>query len=88
MVRDVGGFGFLNFGLKLTCTHEQVRIADARLQAELLEAKNELQRLREHVSLVTTPTVHKDLSLVFVIPRWSGSDATVTLEEFLESIEA
>jgi len=39
------------------------------------------------VTPATTPNVHNDLSLISVIPKWSGSDATVTLEEFLESIE-
>jgi len=58
-----------------------VRVADARFQAELLEAKKEIQRLKESVCPATTPTVHKDLSLISVIPKWSGSDATVTLEE-------
>jgi hypothetical protein len=52
---------------------------DARWQAELLETKNELQRLKEHMSM-GTPTVHKDLFLISVIPKWSGSDSTITLE--------
>jgi hypothetical protein len=60
---------------------------DARWQAELLETKNELQRLKERMSL-GTPTVHKDLSLISVVPKWSGSDSTVTLEEFFASIES
>jgi len=63
-------------------------MADARLQAQLLEAKKEIQRLKEIVSPATTPTIHKDLLLISVIPKWSGSDAIVTLEEFLESIES
>lgn len=63
-------------------------MADALLQAEFLEVKKEIQRPKESVSPGTTPTVHKDLSLISVIPKWSGSDATVTLEEFFESIEA
>jgi len=35
-----------------------------------------------------TPTVHKDLSLIALVPKWSGSESTVTLEEFFSSIEA
>ena len=35
-----------------------------------------------------TPTVHKDLSLVSLIPKWSGSEAETPLEEFLSTIEA
>jgi hypothetical protein len=35
---------------------------------------------------VGSPIVHKDLSLVTLLPKWSGSDSSVTLEEFLSSI--
>ena len=63
-------------------------MADARFQAELLETKKEIQLLKESVYPATTLTVHKDLSLISVIPKWPGSDATVTLEAFLEIIEA
>ena len=55
---------------------------------QLLEANKEIERLKERESKSTTQTVNKDLSLISVIPKWSGSDDTVTLEEFLESIEA
>jgi hypothetical protein len=34
-----------------------------------------------------TPTVHKDLSLISLVPKWSGSETTVPLEEFISSIE-
>jgi hypothetical protein len=34
------------------------------------------------------PTIHKDLSLVELIPKRSGQESTVTLEEFLSSIES
>jgi len=60
-------------------------MADARLQAELAEAKAEVQRLKDRMS-VGTPTVHKDLSLITLVPKWTGSDAAVTLEEFISSI--
>jgi len=33
-------------------------------------------------------TVHKDLSLFSLIPKWSGSDSTISLEEFFSSIES
>ena len=33
-------------------------------------------------------TVHKVLSLVSLIPRWSGSDSTISLEEFFSNIES
>jgi hypothetical protein len=35
-----------------------------------------------------TPTVHKDLSLDSLIPKWSGSESETPLEEFLSTIEA
>jgi hypothetical protein len=60
---------------------------DARLQAEHAETKMELQRLREIIS-PDKPTLHKDLSLVTLIPKWSGSDSSVTLEAFLNSVES
>ena len=60
------------------------------LQAEVLEAKAEIQRLRESISSMSVgaPIVHKDLSLVTLVPKWSGSDSSITLEEFLSSIES
>jgi hypothetical protein len=57
-----------------------------RLKNELFEAKTEVQQLRERISL-GVPTIHKDLFLVSLIPKWSGHESTVTLEEFLSSIE-
>ena len=64
-----------------------VRMSHEHLKVELLEARKEIERL-ERASTSTTPTVHKDLSLISIIPKWSGSDGTVTLEEFLECIES
>jgi len=60
---------------------------DARLQEQLLESKAEITRLRERLS-IGTPTVHKDLSLISLVPKWSGSESAVLLEEFFESIES
>jgi len=31
------------------------------------------------------PTVHKDLSLVSLVPKWSGLDSAVLIEEFFAS---
>ena len=45
---------------------------DASLQAQLLDSKAEITRLRERLS-TGTPTVHKDLSLISLVPKWSGS---------------
>jgi len=58
-----------------------------RLAAELAETKIELQQLRERM-FTATPTIHKDLSLIALVTKWSGSESTVTLEEFFSSIEA
>ena len=63
-------------------------MSQERLQAELLETKKEIERLKERALKSSTQTVNKDLSLISVIPKWSGSDDTGTIEEFLESIEA
>jgi hypothetical protein len=62
-------------------------MSEVRLQAELTETKLELQRLRERM-LAGTPTVHNDLSLIALVPKWSSSESTVTLEEFFSSIQA
>ena len=57
------------------------------LQAEMAETKAELQRLRERAS-VGTHTVHKDLSLILLIPKWSGAETGIPLEEFLSVMES
>ena len=62
-------------------------MVEARLHAELIESKAEILRLRERLS-VGTPTEHKDLYLISLVPKWSGSEATDSLEEFIDSIEA
>ena len=62
-------------------------MAEARLLEELNQSKMEVARLKERLS-VGTPTVYRDLSLISLVPKWSGSEAEVSLEEFIESIEA
>ena len=61
-------------------------MADARLQAELEESKQEIRRLRESLSL-GTPTVHKDISLVSLVPKWSGAEMAVPLDEVFANID-
>jgi hypothetical protein len=58
----------------------------ARLLAELQESNAEVQRLRDRIS-IGNPTVHKDLSLFSLVPKWKGSEAAFPLEEFISSIE-
>jgi len=62
-------------------------MTDATLQAELAESKNEIQKLRERLSM-GTPTVHKDLSLISLVPKLPGLEFAVPLEEFFDSIES
>jgi hypothetical protein len=62
-------------------------MADAKLQAELKKSKAEIVRLRERMSM-GLPTVHKDLSLISLVPKWSGSESAVPLEEFLASVHS
>jgi hypothetical protein len=50
----------------------------ARLQAEVNSQQSQL---------TTRPTVTKDLSLVGLIPKWSGSEKAAPLTEFFEAIE-
>jgi hypothetical protein len=62
-------------------------MSEARLLAELDDTKLELQRLRERM-FACTPNAHKDLSLISLVQKWSGSESTAPLEEFFSSIEA
>jgi len=62
-------------------------MADAKFQTELTETRSEVQRLKERMSL-GAPTVHKELSLISLVQKWSGLDSAVTLEAFFASIEA
>ena len=62
-------------------------MAYAQLQQELEVSKPKIQRLRERMSL-GAQTVHKDLSLILLMPMWSGSDSTNSLEEFISTLEA
>jgi hypothetical protein len=54
--------------------------------AELTVSKADVQRLRERLT-VRTHTVHKDLSLISLVPKWSVSESAFHLEEFIPSIE-
>jgi hypothetical protein len=60
---------------------------DASLQAQLLESKAEITRLTEHLSM-KTPTIHNDLSLISLVPKWLGSESAVSLEEFFENYKS
>jgi len=57
-------------------------MAYAQLQKEVGESKLEIQRLRERMSL-GAPTIHKELSLITLIPKWPGSEPKNHLEKFI-----
>ena len=62
-------------------------MAYAQLQTEVEESKLEVQILRGRMSL-GTPTVHRDLSVIALIPKWAGSEPTKHLEKFRLTLEA
>jgi len=59
---------------------------EARLKLELSESQIEIQRLRDRLA-TAPPTVYKDLAFISLVPKWSGSESAVSLEEFFSSIE-
>ena len=61
-------------------------MAEAPLRAELEESKAEIHRLNARLS-TGVPTFHKDLSLISMVPKWSGANSEVPLEEFFSCIE-
>jgi hypothetical protein len=62
---------------------ENFTMAEARILAELTETTSELQRLKERMS-IGAPTVHKHLSFISLVPKWSGLDSGVTLGVFCQ----
>ena len=48
---------------------------------DLEEFKAEMARLKQRIS-PDVPTVHKDLSLISLVPKWSGAENSVPLDEF------
>jgi len=65
-------------------------MAESRLQTKNLETKAEVQRLRKSIASMSVgaPNVHKDLSLITLEPKCTGSYSSVTLEEILSSIKS
>ena len=83
--KPVTNFFFCLFGWSVST---QITVmAATRLQADLADTKAEILRLRESMS-VATPVVHKDLTLVSVVTKCSGSESSVSLEDFFASIES
>jgi len=52
----------------------------------IAESRAEINRIREQLSS-GMHTVHKDLSLISLVPKWSGGEKATPLEEFLASID-
>jgi hypothetical protein len=61
-------------------------MAEAKLLVELDQARQGVMRLRERLT-TGLPAIHKDLWLISLVPKWSGANSTVPLEEFLASVE-
>jgi hypothetical protein len=57
------------------------------LQAQLADSKADIARPRDRLS-VGVPTVHKDFSLVSLVPKWPGRESGSPLEGFLGSIDS
>jgi hypothetical protein len=57
------------------------------LQKLVESLQAEVRSLRAQVSS-SRPTTAKDLSLVSLIPKWSGTEKSVSVEEFFESVES
>jgi hypothetical protein len=57
------------------------------LQKLVESLQAEVRNLRAQVSS-SRPTTAKDLSLVSLIPKWSGTEKSVSVEEFFESVES
>jgi hypothetical protein len=51
-------------------------MAEARLPNKLAETKTELQRSRELMHR-GAPVAHKDLSLISLVPKCSGTDKSI-----------
>jgi len=55
-------------------------MAEARLLAELEGSKAEIHRLNARLS-TGVPTLHKEISLISMVPKLSGADSEDPLEE-------
>ena len=61
-------------------------MSEAKLRSDLEAANTEITRLKQRVS-PDVPTVHKDLSLISLVPNWYGAENSVPLDEVLSCIE-
>ena len=61
-------------------------MTELRLRQELVDSKAEIARLRERLA-TALPPLHKDLSLISIVTKWSGAETDTPVEDFLASIE-
>jgi hypothetical protein len=61
-------------------------MAEAQLRQEVQALQSELRTLRGQVTN-GRPTAHKDMSLIFLIPKWGGTAKSMSVTEFFDSIE-
>jgi len=57
--------------------------SEACLKLELSEAQNEIQRFKDRLA-TAPPTVYNDLTLVSLVPKWSGSGISHLTGIFLQ----
>jgi hypothetical protein len=60
--------------------------AEEQLKREMSDLHAELRVLREQVS-AGRPTAPKDMSMVSLIPKWGGTEKSVPISEFFDTIE-
>jgi hypothetical protein len=64
-------------------------MAEAQLVQQIESLKAELVNLKRQLQPnVATPTVAKDLSLVSFIPKWTGTDKSLQVNEFFQTVES
>ena len=56
-------------------------MAEAKFRADFEEFIAEIARLKQRVS-PDVPAIHKDLSLISLVPKCSGAENSVPLDEF------
>jgi hypothetical protein len=64
-------------------------MAEAKLRANLEAASADTSGLKQRVSpdapaVTAVPAVHKDLSLISLVPKWSGAENSVPLDNLCQ----
>jgi hypothetical protein len=69
----------------LSVLKQDLIVSEARLKQELAESKAELHCLKEHMSS-GMHTLHKNVSLISLVPKCLGAENATPIVEFLASI--